>query len=220
MGGTGPSVVTPVGGGRRVGGEETGMLSLEVPWTLCDREDEGGGPGGGGGSGIPGSHLDWDADRERADVGVVIAPVEAARRAAGGPGCAIAIGEKRVRSTSGVCEGPGAGSCLESGEEWCGPGEIGVCSGSLRRLREGKPNLRSRDGPRPRAPGGGGKEGLAGWSGEGRRTFVGSARGPGEAVEADAGDCSKTPLTGRDCWLLGGLYGGGGGGREDAGKRR
>ena len=33
---------------------------------------------------MPGSHLDWDVERERLDVGVSIAPVDAARRAEGG----------------------------------------------------------------------------------------------------------------------------------------
>lgn len=61
-----------------------GTALLSKGSTLCDLEPGGGGPGGGGGSGIPGSHLDWDVDRERADVGVSMAPVEAARRAAGG----------------------------------------------------------------------------------------------------------------------------------------
>lgn len=36
---------------------------------------------------MPGSHLDCEADRERADVGVSMALAEAALRAAGGPYC-------------------------------------------------------------------------------------------------------------------------------------
>jgi len=56
---------------------------------LCDLEDGGGGPGGGGGSGIPGSHLDVDEPRERDEEGVLIAPVDAALREAGGRDSAI-----------------------------------------------------------------------------------------------------------------------------------
>lgn len=33
---------------------------------------------------MAGSHLDWDAERDRADVGVSMEPVDAARRAEGG----------------------------------------------------------------------------------------------------------------------------------------
>ena len=54
VGGTGPRAVTPLGGGRLVGGDKTGSLVL---LRLCDLDWGGGGPGGGGGSGIPGSHL-------------------------------------------------------------------------------------------------------------------------------------------------------------------
>lgn len=62
-----------------------GTTFLSMLWTLCDLPDAGGGPGGGGGRGMPGSHLVWEAERERADVGVSIAPAETALRAAGGP---------------------------------------------------------------------------------------------------------------------------------------
>jgi hypothetical protein len=52
---------------------------------LCDLElDCGGGPGGGGGNGIPGSHLAREDPRERDVDGVLMAPVEAALREAGG----------------------------------------------------------------------------------------------------------------------------------------
>jgi hypothetical protein len=51
---------------------------------LCDLDCAGGGPGGGGGSGIPGSHLTCEDPREREDEGVLIAPVDAALREAGG----------------------------------------------------------------------------------------------------------------------------------------
>lgn len=85
VGGTGPNAVTPLGGGRRVGGETMGWVSLvKSLLVLCERDCRGGGPGGGGGRGMAGSHLDCEADRDRAEVGVSIEPVDAARRAAGG----------------------------------------------------------------------------------------------------------------------------------------
>lgn len=94
VGGTGPKEMAAAAGlGRRVGGEGTRMLFLSAPWTLCDVASEGGGPGGGGGSGIPGSHLVCEVDRERPGAGELIAPVDAAQRAAGGPGCCMAGGE-------------------------------------------------------------------------------------------------------------------------------
>ena len=83
VGGTGPRAATPLGGGLRVGGDATGSLVLGL-LTLWEREALGGGPGGGGGNGIPGPHLLCDADRDRADVGVSRAPVDAALRAPGG----------------------------------------------------------------------------------------------------------------------------------------
>ena len=65
--------------GRRVGGEW--YPSRVILW---DREELGGGPGGGGGRGIPGFH--WTGDvRDCAGVELSpIAPVDAARRDAGG----------------------------------------------------------------------------------------------------------------------------------------
>jgi hypothetical protein len=102
VGGTGPSDVTPLGGGRRVGGEITGVVLRSTLWTLSDRKLEGGGPGGGGGSGMPGSHLVCDVDRDRLVVGVSMAPVEAARRAAGGPGKGPVEGPATGRSGSGA----------------------------------------------------------------------------------------------------------------------
>ncbi len=102
VGGTGPSDVTPLGGGRRVGGEMTGTIFLSTLCTLCDRDPDGGGPGGGGGSGMPGSHLVCDVDRDRLDVGVSMAPVDAARRAAGGPG------KISVEGPATACSGCGA----------------------------------------------------------------------------------------------------------------
>lgn len=86
VGGTGPKVVTPLGGALRVGGETMGS-DPDDRWELCERLDDGGGPGGGGGSGMPGSHRTCDEDRDLAEVGVAMAPVEAARRVAGGTPC-------------------------------------------------------------------------------------------------------------------------------------
>lgn len=62
-----------------------GTLARSMGWTLCDLDEEGGGPGGGGGIGMPGAHLVNEGARDRADVGVSMAPAEAALRAAGGP---------------------------------------------------------------------------------------------------------------------------------------
>jgi hypothetical protein len=63
-----------------------GTLILSRLCTLCDLEPEGGGPGGGGGIAMPGSNLVCEPERERADVGVSIAPADTALRALGGPG--------------------------------------------------------------------------------------------------------------------------------------
>lgn len=79
VGGTGPK--EDIGPGLRVGGETTRSVDRLI---LCDLDDGGGGPGGGGGNGMPGSHLDVDEPRERDDDGVLIAPVDAALREAGG----------------------------------------------------------------------------------------------------------------------------------------
>lgn len=59
-------------------------------------------------------------------------------------------------------------------------------------------------------PGGGGKEGFAGGSGDGR-CIVKTDVILGDGVDTGAKLCSKAALTGRCCRLLGGLYGGGGG---------
>lgn len=67
--------------GLLVGGETIRSVERDM---LCDLDDGGGGPGGGGGSGIPGAHLVVDDPRDLEDDGVLIAPVEAARREAGG----------------------------------------------------------------------------------------------------------------------------------------
>ena len=78
VGGTGPNV--DIGGGLRVGGDVNRSVERVI---LCDL-DAGGGPGGGGGNGIPGSHLVVDEPRDREEEGVLMAPVDAALREAGG----------------------------------------------------------------------------------------------------------------------------------------
>lgn len=67
-----------------MGGDITGVVDLSDGWRLCDLDCDGGGPGGGGGRGIPGSHLAWDEERDREDVGVSIAPTETALLEFGG----------------------------------------------------------------------------------------------------------------------------------------
>ena len=76
--GTGPNV--EIGGGLLVGGDESRSV---VRVILCDLSC-GGRPGGGGGKGIPGSQLVVDESLERDEEGVLMAPVEAALREAGG----------------------------------------------------------------------------------------------------------------------------------------
>lgn len=85
VGGTGPNAVTPLGGGRLVGGAMIGDGSIGR-LRLCDRDAVGGGPGGGGGTDIAGCHPDCDEDLDRAEMGVSIALAEAARREFGGFG--------------------------------------------------------------------------------------------------------------------------------------
>lgn len=85
--GTGPRAITPLGGGRRVGGDTIGSLPVGNRCILWDRLEDGGGPGGGGGTGMEGSHLICDEDRDLADVGVATAGVETARRAPGAIFC-------------------------------------------------------------------------------------------------------------------------------------
>lgn len=62
-----------------------GTLALSRGCTLWDLDMEGGGPGGGGGTPMLLSHRVCDPDRDRAEVGVSIAPADTALRAAGGP---------------------------------------------------------------------------------------------------------------------------------------
>ena len=87
VGGIGPSEEDPceneaaIWGGLRVGGDVTLSVDRLILWDLV----VGGGPGGGGGRGIPGAHLDVDNPRDREDDGVLIAPVDAARRGSGWP---------------------------------------------------------------------------------------------------------------------------------------
>lgn len=158
----------PDGGGLRVGGEIMGTLLLSMLCTLCDLLDEGGGgPGGGGGSGIPGSHLVWEVDRERADVGVSMAPVEAALRDAGGK--ASGLMTDTTRSCSSVWNMEGPTLRLVAGIGGIGSGEL-ADSWSRRLPKDASAKRRSRELPLPLTPGGGGNERVAaaGGSGDGR----------------------------------------------------
>lgn len=201
VGGTGPRDDTPLGGRRRVGGEMIGMLVLSMLCTLCDLEFDGGGPGGGGGRGMPGSHLVCEVERERADVGVSRAPVEAARRDDGGTDCTPMVAEAMRPGSWYKTDGPRL--LLNGSAGGCGSGELESWSLSLRRPSDGNPNRRSRDGPRPLGPGGGGKLRAAGSSGDGRCMTVVAIRGGG--VDAEAMAVSKAALMGRCCRILGGL---------------
>ena len=177
-----------------MGGDTMGSV---VRLRLWDLDCEGGGPGGGGGSGMPGSHLDWEVDLDRADVGVSIALADAALRALGG----IAEYSVLVVSTlsSGravwIVRGGGCGcgcGCrdIEATGGWGSGGDSTAVSRSLRRLRDGSPNRRSREGPRPLAFGGGGKfwADCCGGSGDGRWTWGGT-----RAAEILAGGVSRPP---------------------------
>ncbi len=90
--------------------------------------------------------------------------------------------------------------CLERDTGGCGSrGDIGW-SGSFRRPSDDSPKRLSREPPRPLVPGGGGKDVVAGGSGDGRWRLVGGIRAAD--VLAEAG--SKAVLSGR--WdALGGL---------------
>ncbi len=176
---------------------------------LCDLDAGGGGPGGGGGSGIPGSHLVVDEPRDRDDEGVLIAPVDAALREAGGrdsvgwdtsssdEGASIEIGTGR--------RGLGAWSLLISGES------LGASCVGLRENEE----ILNKDGglsleaalARPLGGGGGGNVGLEVGSGDDRYRFAGDSRVAGEIPE----EGSSVAIIDVRC-DLGGLYGGGGGG--------
>jgi len=187
----------------------TGSLPDGMRCTLWDRAADGGGPGGGGGTVTMGSHLTCDEDRDLADVGVAIAGVDAALRAAGGmpwdASESFLVGIWRVRGW----ECPGMTRCIIPGRAdcVCESIEMPLCSGSLLRLSEGSPNRRSRDGPLP--PGGGGKDVFAAGCSATCRCGGGGAGRPAGGL----GVCpwSKTMLAGRPP-LRGGEYGGGGSG--------
>lgn len=199
VGGTGPNDVMPLGGGRRVGGEMIGVAVLSTTWTICDLQPGGGGPGGGGGSGMPGSHPDRDGGREREDCGVPIAPVEAARRAAGGTAGSVTKCAEAIRDGSGDgTDGPSlVGSC------WSRKPKGRSLSGRL--PNDGSPKRRSREPPLLGASGGGRKPG---------RSWIGVLRAGGDVANGTA--YSKAVLTGRGRRVLGGLYGGGGGADAEA----
>lgn len=109
-----------------MGGDTTRSVERVI---LCDLE-AGGGPGGGGGSGMPGSHLAVEDPRERDEVGVLIAPADAALREAGGrtfgapsssdDGVSIEIGTGRgleagisLASSTGALDASGAGRLVK-----------------------------------------------------------------------------------------------------------
>ena len=161
---------------------------------LCDLDCEGGGPGGGGGSGMPGSHRDCEADRDRADVGVSTALAEAARRALGGIAMWSVVSSTGISGARVVWTVRGGGRDIDV-VGGCGSGgdpeaaAAAAASRSLRRLRDGSPKRRSRERPRPPAFGGGGKlcAECCG-SGDGRCAFGGT-----RAAEILAGGVSRPP---------------------------
>ncbi len=207
--GTGPKADIPPGGGLRVGGEMTGSVPDGIRWTLWDLPADGGGPGGGGGTGIPGSHLTCEEDRDLADVGVETAGVEAARRAPG-----AMFWDESESVLCGICsvKGPGAGMGRDNmlNDLVCGGCSIGglVCSDSRLLPNDGSPNRLSREGPL--TPGGGGKDVVAAGAGGSVATrWIG---GGGALATDTLATCawSNTKLIGR--LLRGGEYGGGGSG--------
>ena len=110
---------------------------------------------------MPGSSLFCEPDRDRADVGVSTAPAETALLAAGGPLCEKLDAIDNGLMSSGVkTAGPGPILCLIVGIKLGGSGVTGICWSDSRLLlpKAASPNLRSRQAPRPPAPGGGGKD--------------------------------------------------------------
>ena len=107
VGGIGPRVL-PCCAGLLTGGAITGLAPLDnesgVRLILCDLEPFGGGPGGGGGKGIPGAQPctgvgEFSIGVLEFGLAMPIAPVEAARRAAG-----ARIGDSRLYWRSGrIC---------------------------------------------------------------------------------------------------------------------
>lgn len=146
-----------------MGGDIKGTVVLSTGWTLCDLEPGGGGPGGGGGTPAGHSHLVCEPDLERAEVGVSTAPADIALRAAGGWDMSrVRLG----RIDPGLWKIVGPMLCLAVATRGLGSGVLGCGSVSLLLLSDGRPNRRSRDGPRPPDPGGGGNETLAAGSGD------------------------------------------------------
>lgn len=98
----------PCCAGLLIGGAITGLAPLDnesgVRLILCDLEPFGGGPGGGGGKGIPGAQPctgvgEFSTGVLELELARPIAPVEAARRAAG-----ARIGDSRLYWRSGrIC---------------------------------------------------------------------------------------------------------------------
>ena len=149
---------------------------------LCDL-DWGGGPGGGGGSGIPGSHLVDDEPRERDD-DVLIAPVEAALREAGGrespdAACSSSRGAGSTETGNGR-RGAGTCSLLISGDSRVVSGAGRLENAEILNRLGG----RSLDAARLRLDGGGGKTGFEDGSGDDLYAFAGAIRVAGDTPEA------------------------------------
>lgn len=160
VGGTGPRAAIPPGGGLRVGGDMIGSLPEGIRWTLWDLPADGGGPGGGGGTGMLGSHLTCEEERDRADVGVETAGVDAARRA---PGAILCDASESFLCGIWSVSGPGWPATLRDSmlkDLVCGACSTGglVCSSRLL-LSDGSPKRLSREAPL--VPGGGGKDVFA-----------------------------------------------------------
>lgn len=174
VGGIGPNV--DIWPGRRVGGDTTRSADRVM---LCDL-DAGGGPGGGGGNGIPGSHLVEDELRERDDEGVLIAPVDAALREAGGRESACC---DPASSDEGASIEIGAGrrtklSLLISGAARGGSGAGRLANEAMLNKDDGlsdEPAL-----VREIGGGGGGKTGFDAGSGDDRYRFAGETRVAGD----------------------------------------
>ena len=150
---------------------------------LCDL-DWGGGPGGGGGNGMPGSHLAVDDARERDDDGVVMAPVEAARREAGGldsSSCDSSSSEEGVSIARGAGRRIVRATCsLFISGEILGASGAGLLEKDDMLNRDGTLSL---EPARVRIFGGGGKTGFEEGSGDDLYTLAGDNRVTGEAPD-------------------------------------
>ena len=160
-----------------MGGETRRSVVRVILWDL----DCGGGPGGGGGSGIPGSHRVEDDPRERDDEGVLIAPVEAALREAGGRDSSFDGPSSSEEDGASIDIGTGrrkfdAFSLLTSGESRGGSGAGRLANVDMLN-KEGGLSL---EPARVREVGGGGKMGFEVGSGDDLYRFTGEARVAGD----------------------------------------